>query len=138
MNVWLALASVGHIHHTTALEWFEESPGSRLHFCRVTQQALLRLLTNARVMGTNVLPASDAWALYDNLCADARAVFLPEPPALEELWRHTSLKQGASANFWTDAYLAAFAEAAHLTLVTFDQDLARRHGSRVRLLNPVR
>ena len=50
-NVWLALALSKHLHHTAAREWLEtvEEPASIL-FCRATQQALLRLLTNASVL----------------------------------------------------------------------------------------
>jgi predicted nucleic acid-binding protein len=38
------------------------------------------------------------------------------------------------ANFWTDAYLAAFARSAGLRLVTFDRGFARFSGLEVLLL----
>jgi predicted nucleic acid-binding protein len=50
-NVWLALALSKHVHHSAAREWLGtvEEPASVL-FCRATQQAFLRLLTNASVL----------------------------------------------------------------------------------------
>ncbi len=51
-NVWLALALSKHSHHTVAREWLGtvESPASVILY-RATQQAFLRLLTNATVLG---------------------------------------------------------------------------------------
>jgi uncharacterized protein len=48
----LALALSKHAHHTVARDWLEtvEEPASVV-FCRPTQQAFLRLLTNASVLG---------------------------------------------------------------------------------------
>lgn len=50
-NVWLALALSAHVHHSVARDWFEsvEVPATVL-FCRATQQAFLRLVTNAAVL----------------------------------------------------------------------------------------
>jgi plasmid stability protein len=54
-NVWLALALSKHVHHTAAREWLEtvEEPAS-VFFCRPTQQAFLRLLTNASVLANRI------------------------------------------------------------------------------------
>jgi len=50
-NVWLALAVDAHVHHAPALNWFAaQAEGSRA-FCRLTQLALLRHLTNGKIMG---------------------------------------------------------------------------------------
>jgi hypothetical protein len=38
-----------------------------LYFCRVTQMALLRLLTNPKVMGTDILTPQDAIGVYREL-----------------------------------------------------------------------
>lgn len=51
VNVWIALAAAGHVHHSIALAWFEEPQTSQILFCRITQMGLLRLLTNRKVMG---------------------------------------------------------------------------------------
>lgn len=36
------------IHHAAVVEWLRESQGDQLLFCRVTQQGLLRFVTNPR------------------------------------------------------------------------------------------
>ena len=51
VNVWIALAAEGHIHHVPAREWFAAQPDASVAFCRITQMGLLRLLTNPNVMG---------------------------------------------------------------------------------------
>ena len=102
-------------------------------FCRVTQAGFLRLLNNARVMGPNVLNARAAWGIYDALRSDGRVRFAAEPTGLEEHWRRATRHTHSGPNFWTEAYLKAFAAEAELTLVTFDQALTR-HTTGVRLL----
>ncbi len=43
---------------------------------------------------------------------------------MDVIFRTATDRDEASPNAWTDAYLAAFAETAGLTLVTFDRALA--------------
>ena len=89
---------------------------------------LLRLLTNRKVMGANVLNAKKAWKVYASLCNDDRVQFVKEPPQIEERWSAALRHVGERPNFWTDAYLAAFAEAGDFTVVTFDRGLRRHRG----------
>ena len=134
VNVWLAMALIGHVHQTSAQRWFEDPDIQTIGFCRITQNGFLRLLTNPQVMGANVVSAAEAWRLYDAFCQDSRVRQLPEPPGLESEWRTQAAGQLRGPNFWTDAYLAAFASAADLTIVTFDRGFARRKGVSVRVL----
>jgi predicted nucleic acid-binding protein len=61
-------------------------------------------------------------------------VFAPEPEGTEErLAEHCRLAD-APPGFWTDAYLAAFARAGGLGLVTFDRDFRRYAGLDLTLL----
>lgn len=122
INVWVALTHGAHVHHVIARDWFDSLPYSaRFCFCRFTQLGLLRLLTAEAVMGVEVMNQSEAWAVYDSWHRDDRVRFLEEPPELERRFRaRTRLKQ-AAPKAWADAYLAAFAEASQLTLVTFDR-----------------
>ncbi|MEI7820056.1 MAG: hypothetical protein WCK55_03995 [Verrucomicrobiota bacterium] len=46
VNVWLALAADGHTLHVPAKKWFTGRGETLCAFCRVTQMALLRHLTN--------------------------------------------------------------------------------------------
>lgn len=121
VNVWIALLIAGHVHHKAAKSWFEESADDTVAFCRVTQMGLLRLLTNTQVMARDVLTADQAWDVLDQLEQDDHILFASEPPGIDAAWRHVAGGAKTGANFWTDAYLAAFAQTAGYTLVTFDK-----------------
>jgi toxin-antitoxin system PIN domain toxin len=123
-NVWLALALSKHVHHTAARRWMEtvEEPAS-IFFCRATQQALLRLLTNASVLrpyGNPPLTNREAWRVYEAFLADDRIAFRAEPDGVERFWKELAVRGTASPKLWMDAYLAAFALAARYSMVTTD------------------
>ena len=122
-NVWLALAVDAHFHHTTAKAWFEEQSDESCAFCRITQMALLRHLTNAKITGTaNVLSQQQAWQAFEKLTADVRVVYLDEPPALTPVFQSLTQSPFPLHKQWTDAYLAAFSRCLHSEIVTFDTD----------------
>ena len=134
VNVWVALATPGHVHHVVAREWLEEAVEDRLLFCRVTQMGFLRLVTNPRVMDISTVTAARAWDAFDEFLRDSRVSYAAEPVDMEAHWRpYTSLPK-TGPNFWTDAYLAAFAAAGGFTVVTFDHGFARFPDAPVRLL----
>lgn len=125
INVWLALASPRHVHSPLCVEWLNQTEVPIL-FCRLSQMGFLRLLTNASAMGPDVLSSNDAWGAYHSMLCDERIGFAPEPFALEEEWRKTTLHPKPMAQNWTDAYLAAFAQCAGLRLATLDCALASK------------
>ena len=127
-NVWLALAFSDHQHHAKAREWFDALPEGAAAFCRVTQLALLRHLTNAKIMGRFVQSQQDAWRNYDWLANDPRVVWLNEPAGLEAAFRGFAQSSSPAHERWTDAYLAAFALACAAQLVTFDRGFSRFAG----------
>jgi uncharacterized protein len=124
-NVWLALALSGHVHHASVRDWLETvvEPASIL-FCRATQQAFLRLLTNTAVLapyGNPPLTNRQAWLAYEALLADDRIVFRAQEPARLDLhWKELAVRDSASPKLWMDAYLAAFARAGGYRMVTTD------------------
>jgi toxin-antitoxin system PIN domain toxin len=124
-NIWLALALSRHAHHSVARDWLETviEPGS-IVFCRATQQAFLRLLTNASVLaayGNPPLTNQEAWGAYEALMADDRIIFRAgEPAGLEPRWKELALRATASPKLWMDAYLAGFALAGGYRMVTTD------------------
>lgn len=69
---------------------------------------------------------ADAWSLWDQIWADTRMAFLPEPDGLEKELRARSRLASRSPKVWGDAYLLAFTAAAGLKLVTFDRALRSR------------
>src|SRR5262252_1837433 len=88
VNIWLALAFQSHVHHPSAITWFDGLPaGQVLHFCRMTQQGFLRLATNPKAFGDEAVTLLRAWELYDALLNDPRISFAEEPSGVEPLWR---------------------------------------------------
>ena len=121
INVWLALVFEIHAHHVSARTWFERTGGKGCVFCRVTQQGFLRLATNPQVFGDDALTLGAAWKCYDTVVKMAPIRFAAETPELESVWRQYTTAETYSPKVWTDAYLAAFADTANLTLVSFDK-----------------
>jgi uncharacterized protein len=119
-NVWLALSVESHTHFEPARAWFKQQDFGACAFCRLTQLALLRLLTNAKVMGENLQTQRGAWASYGNLLNNQRCAFLHEPSSLDMQFQRLTSHDQPLHRQWSDSYLAAFAKAASLTLVSFD------------------
>ena len=60
-NVWLALAAEAHTHHRSAETYWQNEAAPLTAFCRMTQLAFLRHLTNKSVMATHTLTPAAAW-----------------------------------------------------------------------------
>lgn len=120
-NVWLAIAFSDHVHHDVAVRWFDAQSNGSCVFCRLTQLALLRHLTNAKIMGKFVQSQQQAWTAYDSLLQDPRVSFLAEPLGIDDEFRSLSQSSFPSHRQWTDAYLAALAKVSATQFVTFDQ-----------------
>ena len=67
-------------------------------------------------------------------CVAKPRPFSSEPPGMEDVWRDATRHVPGGPNFWTDAYLAAFAVAAGYTVVTFDQGFRRHKAAKLYLL----
>jgi uncharacterized protein len=127
VNVWLALIYEQHVHNPIAMEWYEGLKSSTtLVFCRHTQMGLFRLLSTEPVMKQDVLSQKQCWEAYDPWVESGLAFVAQEPPGLEAVMRGQSSEGSISPKAWADAYLAAFAEAGNLTLVTMDRALAAK------------
>lgn len=132
LNVWLALVVAEHPHHAAARRYWDAQQaapaiGPRLWFCRNTMLGLVRLLSQPKLMGEAALGLPQAHAIYRQLRQTEGVGFAADDEAADALlvrW----LGDGAAplpARLWTDAWLAASAEAAGLRLVSFDADFAR-------------
>jgi len=69
----------------------------------------LRLITNAHVMGPDVLSQRNAGKVYDDLARDKRVTFAIESAEIEPLWKSYTQGRFTGTNVWTDPYLAALA-----------------------------
>jgi toxin-antitoxin system PIN domain toxin len=126
LNVWLALSDGGHSHHAAASAWLSQLPDdARLIFSRYTHLGILRLLTNATVMGDQTLTLRMAWAVYDRWLSDPRVDFYSEPRDADSAYRAATEPFAAkAASKWVgDCWLLAYAESSQASLVTFDRTL---------------
>lgn len=139
-GVWVSLAFASHPHHHAAKKAFEAADSDRpVAFCRATQNSFLRLLTTPTIQALYGGPSvthAQAWAKSQELLSLPQVVWLAEPVTLEAEWKRCGCVATASPKIWMDAYLAAFAIAGGLELLTFDRDFTNftRHGLRLRLL----
>jgi toxin-antitoxin system PIN domain toxin len=129
INVWIAMAFDGHVHHPVARKWFDGlSDNDFCIFCRLTQQGFLRLASSPQIFGSNALTLVDAWQKYDAFLSDPRVSFMVEPVGIEQQWRDLTRTAIFSTKVWSDAWLAAFALAANLEVITFDKAFVQYAG----------
>lgn len=134
VNVWLALVVAEHTHARQAQNWAEQATGDWLVLNRITQMGLLRLLTNPSVMGRDALTGAESWRVADGLLERENIRFAKEPDGLEPSWRNLTPAGRVGPNFWTDAYLAAFARTTGFTLVTFDRGFSKHRDIPLKIL----
>ncbi len=135
VNFWLALAFQSHAHHASAKAWMQSASQQSCSLCRVTQMGFLRLATNRKVFPSFAVPMPEAWRAYDEILSDKRVRFTEEPTGIEVAWRTMTQQKTFSTNIWTDAYLAAFAIAADLEVITFDKGFRQFKGLRHTILS---
>jgi len=127
-SVWIPLSAPDHVHHARARRYWNEEAADELAFCRVTALALLRHLTNPRILGLAALDGPAAWQALSTWLTVPRIRLLTEPAGLDEWLGRWSGKLDLRGGDWTDAYLAAFAAASGCRLVAFDGDFSRYPG----------
>jgi uncharacterized protein len=135
-NVWLALAAQAHVHHDRAQAYWAKEAAPKSAFCRLTQLAFLRHLTNKTIMGDQTLSPSAAWKKLGQFLALPEVEWLAEPAGLDARLEDFCGLGRTSPNLWTDAYLAAFAQCARLRLVTFDHGFSQFKGLELLILKP--
>jgi toxin-antitoxin system PIN domain toxin len=136
INVWVALAFPPHLHHQKARAWFDGLPTDQLcYFCRVSQMGFLRIVNNPKAVSSSAVTQDQAWAIYNHFMSHTRVAFATEPAGAEAQWRQLTNLPRFSTHIWTDAYMAAFARAADLEVVTFDQGFAQFKLSRCTVLS---
>jgi toxin-antitoxin system PIN domain toxin len=135
-SVWLPLSAPGHLHYPRARRYWDEEAASKLAFCRITALALLRHLTNPRILGHSALDGRAAWHALGTWLAHPEVTLLREPAGLDEILGQWAGRLDLRAGKWTDAYLAAFALASGCRLVAFDADFDRYPGVEFLHLRP--
>ena len=121
-SVWLPLSAPDHVHYARARRYWDREAADELAFCRITALALLRHLTNPRILGKAALDGSAGWRALRTWLALPQITLLAEPAGLDELLGQWASQLDLRGGRWTDAYLAAFAAASGCRLVAFDSD----------------
>ena len=134
-NVLLPLLAPNHPHHGAAMAWWEECDDGDVGFCLPVRMAILRLLSNARVMGSSVQRPEAAWAAVEALAAEPRVTVVDEVPSTHAAcWRENVAGREPTPDLWTDAWIAALARALACEMVTFDRGYRAFKSVKLRLL----
>lgn len=138
-NVLLPVLAEGHAHQASASAWWDACNDGDVGLCLPVRMALLRLLSNSRVMGSSVLRPAQAWGAVQSLIDDPRIEVLDQvPPAHGKLWYENVVRRAPSPDLWTDAWLAALAQVHDFEMVTFDRGFRSYSKLKLRLLEPSR
>ena len=137
VNVLLPALLPQHPAHATATAWLGRQPAGSLRYALPVQLGVLRLLSQALVMGAGVLSpevALKTWAaLVEAL--QMQEIGAPQPAHGEHLLRFVTGRT-PTPQLWTDAWLAALAHVHGCAMVTFDQGFRSFPGLAVTLLQP--
>jgi len=137
VNLLLALVTDRHAHHPGAVRWFDILAVGDAVVCRIVQMGLLRLLNNPAVMQEETLNTAACWDVWKRMVEDERIQFtVLEPPGLDTAFERFTSGRSFTPRLWTDAYLAAFADASGLILATFDRGFRNFSGVACEILEP--
>lgn len=120
INVILPILLAAHQHHSVAWNWWEGRDDRTVLLCWPVRLGTLRLLTNSRVMNGAPIPPEQALSAWDLLANDPRCLWSEPTPAHEIFFRKFVSGRASTPNLWTDAWLAAHAEALHCGMTSFD------------------
>ena len=136
-NVLLPLLTDGHAHQAPARNWWEACEDDSVGLTLPVRMALLRLLSNHRVMGSSTLRPSQAWGTVQRLIDDPRVSVIDQMPLTHAgLWLGNVARREPTPDLWTDAWLAAVAQAHDWEMTTFDRGFRAFAKLKLRLLDP--
>ncbi|MFI5385468.1 MAG: TA system VapC family ribonuclease toxin [Fimbriimonadales bacterium] len=123
VNVWVALSAPEHVHHDRARRYWEDEALPRIAFNSQTMLGLVRVCSSAGHFGGQPLSPEESWAVYIDWRKDTAVTHLREPSPCGSILDRFVSSGLVTPRRWTDAYLAAFAVAGSMRLVSFDRDL---------------
>ncbi|HLW71904.1 MAG TPA: TA system VapC family ribonuclease toxin [Candidatus Binataceae bacterium] len=122
VNLLVALFDPSHLHHDAAHAWFGRSRRHRWATCALTENGLVRVLSNPAYTGRRTTVA-DAAARLHAFCSAPEHVFWADSVSLREPERfHWNRVQGHRQ--LTDVYLLALAVSNQGRLATFDATIS--------------
>lgn len=114
-NVLLPLLAEGHAHQAPAADWWDACDNGDVGLSLPVRMALLRLLSNTKVMGSSVLRPAAAWNAVQRLIGDPRIEVLDQVPAAHgKLWYDNVARREPSPDLWTDALAGSACTGARL------------------------
>lgn len=123
VNVLVALFDSEHVHHEAAHLWFSANREDGWATCPLTENGLVRILSNAAYSGIHETSASIRQRL-DAFCSSGNHSFWPDDLSLRD-GRRFKLS-GVSHRQITDVYLLGIAVAKRGRLATFDRGIPIR------------
>jgi len=123
VNVLVALFDPDHIHHEAAHEWFSVNRDEGWATCPITENGLVRILSNVVYTGVHVTAAAIRLRL-DAFCSSGGHSFWPDDLSLRDEDRFKL--QGVSHGQITDVYLLGIATGNGGRLATFDRRIPLR------------
>ena len=122
VNVLVALFDAGHIHHETAHDWFAESSTSDWATCPLTENGLIRVVSNPKYPGRRTT-VQDATSRLSTFCQSKNHNFWEDAVSLRDVTRFR-LQRIQGYRQLTDVYLLALAVECDGYLATFDQGIS--------------
>ncbi len=122
VNVLIALLDPAHINHDAAHLWFSRNAGQTWATCPITENGLIRILSNPRYPNLDWMPRDIVRHLQGFLRPDLGHEFWPDNVSLsdESLFQQEFI---VSHKQLTDVYLLGLAVKRAGALVTFDQSI---------------
>lgn len=121
VNMLIALAWPSHVHHESARCWFDANHDQGWATCPLTQNAFVRISSNARIIAEAVTPR-EAIRLLSEMISHRDHVFWPDDLQILDDVVPTDLIVGHRQI--TDAYLLGLAAHHNALLVTMDGGIA--------------
>ena len=121
VNVLVALFDPDHVHHELAHDWFADHRQHGWATCPITENGLVRVLSNPAYAGSTLRPASVASALA-RFRASGDHAFWPATLSLTDE-RVFDLSVASGHTKLTDVYLLGLATTMSGCLATFDRTI---------------
>ena len=121
VNVLVALFDPDHVHHDTAHDWFADNRGGGWATCPLTENGVVRILSNLRYSPT-AEPSSRIVERLRGVRESGHHVFWADDVSLRDVSRFVA---GASISHRqvTDVYLLGLAKRHRGRLATFDRTI---------------
>lgn len=120
VNILIALMDPSHIHHIVAHDWFADNRGRGWATSPITENGLVRVLSNPKYGGNSDRPAGIAGRLAA-MCSTDDHLTWPDSVSLRDtgLFNLSALSHRAIG----DVYLLGLAHTNHGVFATFDRNV---------------